>query len=190
MSVEYRTYDAPPVSRREVLRYFGAKAEDGTAAELFDSVLEETARDKVFSYRVAYAAVEPDELRALVGQSSDTLEKYIDGCRAAVIFAATVGFGIDRLISKYSSVSPVRALMLEAYGAERVEALCDLLQADLVRDCGGLRSRISAGYGDLPLSMQRSLVKRLDLGRRLGIALNESLLMSPSKSVTGIIGLK
>lgn len=187
MAVEYRTYQAPSVNEKEVLRYFGAKEQNAEFLSLLASVKDESL--DVFTYKVAYARVELDELRKTVGVRSETLERYLDGCRAAVIFAATVGFGIDRLISKYSSLSPVRALMLQAYGAERVEALCDVLEADVEREYGTVRPRISAGYGDLPLTMQRALVRRLDLGRRLGITLNESLLMSPSKSVTGIIGL-
>ncbi|MBR7160226.1 MAG: hypothetical protein IKD20_04220 [Clostridia bacterium] len=188
MAVEYRTYQAPSVNEKEVLRYFGAKGHDAESKVLFASVRDECAG--VFSYKVAYAQVELDELREMVGVRSETLESYIDGCRAAVIFAATAGFGIDRLISKYSRLSPIRALMLQAYGAERVESLCDRMQADVEREFGAIRPRISAGYGDLPLDMQRAFVRRLDLGRRLGITLNESLLMSPSKSVTGIIGLQ
>ena len=188
MAVEYRMYEAPSVNEQEVLRYFGAKGNDAESKALFGSVRNECA--DVFSYKVAYVRVELDELRETVGVRSETLESYLDGCRAAVIFAATVGFGIDRLISKYSSVSPVRALMLQALGAERVETLCDALETDVEGEYGAIRPRISAGYGDLPLSMQKVLVRRLDLGRRLGVTLNESLLMSPSKSVTGIIGLK
>ena len=52
-----------------------------------------------------------------------------------------------------------------------------------------LRSRFSPGYGDLGLEMQKDIFAVLDCPRKIGLSLNESLLMSPSKSVTAIIGI-
>ena len=51
-------------------------------------------------------------------------------------------------------------------------------------------SRYSPGYGDLPLELQREIIRVLDCGRTIGITLTESLLMQPSKSVTAVIGMK
>ena len=53
-----------------------------------------------------------------------------------------------------------------------------------------LTSRFSPGYGDLPLAMQQDVMEALDCGRTVGITLTDSLLMTPSKSVTAIIGMK
>ena len=52
-----------------------------------------------------------------------------------------------------------------------------------------LRPRFSPGYGDFPLSMQTPIFDALDCPRKIGVSLNASLLMSPSKSVTAVIGL-
>ena len=52
-----------------------------------------------------------------------------------------------------------------------------------------LKPRFSPGYGDLPLEMQRDIFRVLDCSRKIGLTLNESLLMSPSKSVTAIVGI-
>ena len=49
--------------------------------------------------------------------------------------------------------------------------------------------RFSPGYGDLPLSVQPTVLAALDAQRRLGITLSSSLLMTPTKSVTAIIGM-
>ena len=53
----------------------------------------------------------------------------------------------------------------------------------------GLEPRFSPGYGDLPLSAQKNIFAVLDPERRIGLTLNSSLLMSPSKSVTAFVGL-
>ena len=57
--------------------------------------------------------------------TSADLARYLGGCRRVVLFAATVGVAPDRLIQRYSRVSPSKALVMQAVGAERVEALCD-----------------------------------------------------------------
>ena len=53
----------------------------------------------------------------------------------------------------------------------------------------GCSPGFSPGYGDLPLDLQREIFAALDCPKRIGVSLNESLLMSPSKSVSAIIGL-
>ena len=81
----------------------------------------------------------------------------------------------------------------QAIGAERVEALCDAFCADVKRRAAeeGLcpRPRFSPGYGDVPLELQRDIFRVLDCPRKIGLTLNGSLLMTPSKSVTAVIGL-
>ena len=53
-----------------------------------------------------------------------------------------------------------------------------------------LKPRFSAGYGDLPLTVQREIFSQLNPDRKIGLTLNESLLMSPSKSVTAFAGIE
>ena len=107
-----------------------------------------------------------------------------------ILFAATVGVEIDRLIGKYGRLSPTKALLFQAIGAERIEALCDAFCADIKKEYNtGLEPRFSPGYGDLPLSAQKNIFAVLDPERRIGLTLNSSLLMSPSKSVTAFVGL-
>ena len=80
--------------------------------------------------------------------------------------------------------------MFQAIGSERVESLCDELCRELEGEWGTVRPRFSPGYGDLPLSLQKEIFALLDCGRSIGVALGENLLMSPSKSVTAIVGVK
>lgn len=126
--------------------------------------------------------------------SSNSLLKCLEGCQSAVIFAATAGLSIDRLIQKYNRIDMQKAVWLQAIGTERVEALCDsfclLIATEAEQRGQKCLPRFSPGYGDLPLLLQKDIVPLLDCERRLGICLNESLLLSPSKSVTAICGIK
>ena len=114
------------------------------------------------------------------------LAAHLKGCRRAVLFAATVGAGADRLITRAERTSPARALLLDAFFSERVEALCDAFCAQY----NDPRRRFSPGYGDLPLSFQREVFRLLDCPRLIGLTLGETLLMMPTKSVTAIVGVK
>ena len=52
-----------------------------------------------------------------------------------------------------------------------------------------LRPRFSPGYGDFSLEHQREFFRILEVQKKIGVTLTESLLMMPSKSVTAVIGL-
>ena len=53
----------------------------------------------------------------------------------------------------------------------------------------GVTERFSPGHGDLPLALQTDIFRALDCPRKIGLTLNGSLLMSPSKSVTALFGV-
>jgi cobalamin-dependent methionine synthase I len=108
-----------------------------------------------------------------------------------LVFAATVGVGVDRAIAKYSRIAPSKAFMLSALGAERIEALCDAFCREYAFEKNvALTPRFSSGYGDCPLDVQRQIFYLLDCPKNIGLTLNDSMLMSPTKSVTAFVGIK
>lgn len=169
-------------------------------AELQDRLADTLALLKgKLTYRVAYccARLAWDENGYPVlpfAQKSDNLKDNLSGCEGVIIFAATIGAGIDALIRRYERVEASRSLILQGAGAERVEALCDLFNEEvsrLAKEYGfDTLPRYSPGYGDLSIKVQPDLLKLVNAEKRLGISLNASYLMSPSKSVTAIIGIK
>ena len=188
-----KTYQEPPFCEKEILRYAGCKAADSKILSLMHSCISE-ARDKLI-YKVCYR-----ELSVSIKDSfcdfgcfnltSKSLAQNLKGCKRAVIFSATVGVEIDRLIAKYGRISPSKALMFQAIGAERIEALCDAFCCDIEKEKQtSLGPRFSPGYGDLPLSVQKDIFNVLECSKQIGLFLNDSLLMSPSKSVTAFLGL-
>ncbi len=188
-----KTYAAPPLDMGEVLRYARSSERDEAAAALLPSVITEALPH--LTYRVAYreTAVEVNgDTTKLCGLTvrSRLLAERLLGCHSALILAATVGTALDRLIARYTRLTPSRALLLGALGTERVEALCDLFCADTTVTLGRRTTpRTSPGYGDLPLSLQGELLPLLGAERHLGITLSPSLLMAPTKSVTAFVGL-
>lgn len=196
----------PPFSLSEIKRYAGIRKDMESSDILSDhSDIEQVMAECLaetegkFSYRVCYSVCDVKHLpdgRLDLGftvTDSASLIKHLENCDKAVIFGATIGLDLDRLIARYSRISPVKSLFFQAIGAERIEALCDCFNEEVriaAEEKGrNLVFRFSPGYGDLPLGMQKELFAVLDCPRKIGLTLNESLIMSPSKSVTAIIGV-
>lgn len=180
----------PEFDRKEILRYAGDKGETSEAlSTLLEECLTECKSD--FSPRVCFRLLEREEFFELFDkeQTSRLLQNRLQGCTHALIFAATVGLGIDRRIVKYASVSPAKALLFQAIGAERIESLCEVFCQEVSQGYGKTTARFSAGYGDFPLTTQSRFFELLDCERAIGLTLTDSLLMTPTKSVTAVVGL-
>ena len=121
---------------------------------------------------------------------SEDLGRLLEDCKEAVLIAATAGLSYDRLIRRYAHLSPAKALWFQAIGADAIEAVLDRFCLELSQEESPLTPRFSPGYGDLPLAFQRDLFRLLEPEQLLGLTLNESLLMTPTKSVTAILGIK
>ena len=194
--VRIKIYDAPEINVKEILRYAGARGEMPELKPLISECLAE-AKDKL-TYKVCYrqlSVIDNGDFLDLsfATTASNDLRKNLRGCESVVLFGATIGLGIDRLIAKYSSVSPVKALLFQAICAERIESLCDTFNSEIKAEHMAVgkatRPRFSPGYGDFPIEMQRKIFDALDCAKNIGLTLNGSMLMSPSKSVTAIIGI-
>ena len=189
-----KSFVAPEIDRREVLRYAGVREATPEIEKLLDECIEQA--EKILSYKVCYGifdiSVEEDWVKLGFSEvKSKSLSKTLSGCEGAIIFCATIGAGVDRLIAKYNLSSPARAVLTQALGSERVEALCDSfcnqIECDINKEC---TRRFSPGYGDLPLSLQKNIFISLDPSKMIGVSLGENLFMTPTKSVTAIIGIK
>lgn len=188
-----KSYKDLPFCQREIMRYAGCKSADETLTDLYRECVCEA--EKVLSYNVCYRTLEiktDGDLCdfSLFSLHSHKLAQNLKDCKSVILFAATVGVGIDRLIAKFARLSPSKALMLQAIGAAQTEVLCDAFSADIAKEYStSLRPRFSPGYADLPLSAQREIFAVLDCERKIGLTLNDSMLMSPTKSVTAFMGL-
>ena len=102
-----------------------------------------------------------------------------------MLFCGTLGPNVDRAIRKHR-LHPSLALVWDAVGTAAIEQLCDDFCSHLPKP---QRPRFSPGYGDLPLETQGPLLQLLEAERLLGVGLTDSLLMTPTKSVTAFVGL-
>lgn len=188
------------IDRKELYRYLGygrTIPDERTRQEAKDclSELMSAARPRFFC-REYSLSFHPDFRMdfSCFTVRSESLWKNLSGCEAVLLFAATLGIGVDLLLRRYSHIRMSRAVILQAAGTAAIEAYCDQENHRLKEEYKSrgfdLRPRFSPGYGDLPLSIQPELLKALEGEKYVGITLTDSLAMMPSKSVTAIVGIK
>ena len=194
--IEKKAYQHLSYNRKEILRYSGARENTPDVERLMEECIQEA--EKQLTYQVCFGEFPVRVLKEKIMFSdvtvfSKNLSRVLLYCDTAILFGATVGVGLDRLISKYSKLSPAKALMFQAIGAERIETLCNAFCEEKNKEYQmqgkSLCPRFSPGYGDLELTLQKDLFRILNLPKNIGLTLNESMLMSPSKSVTAIVGV-
>ncbi len=104
------------------------------------------------------------------------------------ILVSTLGPAIDKRIDALSKTDASRMLLLDAAANALIEDETNKFQERL-----GLKEetfRYGPGYGDVPLSMQRVIFDLMPEISKIGIVLDDSNLMHPMKSMTGLIGFR
>lgn len=179
------------LSDKEICRYLNMKACDESSIGIIDDCKLELSR--VAAPKAVYTKVhvkKTDEKLCLgFGEvCSKNLSKNLLGCKEVYIFCATLGQEVDRIIKKYSKIEPSRALVLDAVASTMIEAFCDYVNGFLGEKLS-LRPRFSCGYGDFSIQHQGDILELLEAKKRIGVALLDSYMMTPFKTVTAIIGI-
>ncbi|MBN1302712.1 MAG: hypothetical protein JW995_15955 [Melioribacteraceae bacterium] len=117
---------------------------------------------------------------------------HIRKAEEIIIFVATAGIKFDKWIFElYKSGHQLDAYVVDTIGSEVVESAGDWLETYLqnLYSVKGFKcsNRLSPGYCNWNVSEQHKLFSFLPEGF-CGIKLNDSALMTPIKSISGIIG--
>ncbi len=120
-------------------------------------------------------------------QSRDMV-RHLQNCQEVILFAATLGTGVDQLIRRSEVLDMSMAVILQACAAEAIESWCDRCEAEISKEVGHenlyLRPRFSPGYGDFSIHYQQELLQMLQASKRIGLTVTENCLMVPIKSVS------
>ncbi len=190
--------DEIAIRQKEVYRYlgYGHVFPNDEVTKLIEKCTAEF--HQTVSYKACYTKVPlgVDEQNTTVDFGfmkvrSRSLIYNLKGCREAYIFAATTGAMAERLITKQNRISALKGIVTDAVGSAAVEAFCDQINAFLGTTVDGqfLRPRFSCGYGDFPLEFQSVILSFLDTSRKIGLNMTDSLMMTPVKSVTAVVGI-
>lgn len=189
-----------PIDRKETARYlgYGNNEPDEVILKLMDEcegpLME--ACHPAFCYGV-FDIVLCSEEKVVLSECALELHgrdivKLLQNCSQAVLFAATLGSEVDRLLRKLQVVSMPKALITDAMAGTAIEQICNDFQKELSIQFPNMQQtmRYSPGYGDLPLAVQTDFLATLEAGKRIGLAVTNSNMLSPVKSVTAVIGLR
>ena len=172
------------LNMQEALRYLGAQSPDAALLTGLTALAEEL--QSRITPRFTWALTDTAEL-ALPGQLA---QRMLADCPRSAVLVCTLGAEFDLWMRQLSARDMARAVMLDALGSVYVEAGCDAAEDAIRARFPGkhLTDRFSPGYGDLPLDVQPRLLAsaRAD---RIVVGLTPSLLMTPQKSVSAIVGI-
>ena len=191
--------------RTEVLRYAGMGSADPAdidprIIEFADWAVEELYRQcrprftsKIFSLETVPEIENGLRFGGVLDVTSRSLSINLKDCGEAVFFAATLGVEADRLIKQYSSRDMSQGVLMDAAAAAIIETYCDSCQVNLEKELNKeyktLRPRFSPGYGDFDIRHQRDFMRLMDLPRTIGVTVTEGGMLSPTKSVTAVMGM-
>ncbi|MBN1693307.1 MAG: hypothetical protein JW845_07120 [Dehalococcoidales bacterium] len=119
--------------------------------------------------------------------------RLMERCEKVAFFALTIGGYLEELATHLADKGLVlQATVLDAIGSGTAEKLAARIEQNIREEAGRdsmvVSRRFSPGYCDWNVSQQEMVFRAL--GNNVpGITLNESMLMVPQKSVSGIIGI-
>ena len=184
---------------KEAIRYlgYGRHAVDEQTLALIDvsfGELDQTTQAKSV-YRIFDCKVTGED-QVTIGKmniKSRSLGKNLRGCKEAVVFGATLGTSVDILMKRYSLTDMAKSVVLQACAAAYLEEYCDDLQLSIGEELKAqnkwLRPRFSPGYGDFDIHHQDDILRMLDTAKKIGLTMTDSYMLTPTKSVTAIIGI-
>ena len=146
---------------------------------------------EIYNYDDASHTVDSEPLFTIAGNS---IIKHLDGCEKVICMATTVGFEIEREVTKkFERGEYLSSVLLDAAATAAVEQAADAMEknftAHFAKDGFKLRWRFSPGYGDWDLTEQAKLFKICG-AEQIGLRLSSAMMLEPRKSVTAIIGLE
>jgi len=185
-----KNYPTLNINKKEILRYSSCKEVTAEIELMMNDCINEVL--PLLKPQICYSEIDQEAINKILSYSKENsiFRQYMLGCSKAILFVGTIGFGFDQLITRYQKTSMAKAQMLQAIGASAIEELCNEFYKEINSIYPNCKPRFSPGYGDLDLKSQQLIFNILGCQTKIGVSLNASYLMSPSKSVSAIIALK
>ena len=182
------------LNMNEILKYLGFRGQ-----ELTEEIAAQIRRctDEVLAAatpRLTYRQV-PLVDGAVLGVTfaGKDIPQMLAQCEEVVLFGATLGPGVERLMMRYEVTNAADSVIMDACASTAIENICNNFESDMrsAVEAEGryLTDRFSPGYGDLPITEQPKFFALLDMTRRVGVSLTPTTIMVPRKSVTAIMGI-
>lgn len=185
------------IDRALALRYMGWRGEpDERVCALMDECETEllAAVKPRFVWRVFDISRSEDGIE-LSGcgflLTGNDIARHLDGCTKAAVTAATLSADADRLLKRLQLEDGAKAMAADALASVLAEQTSESARVDILTEMEGYSATwcYAAGYGDFPLEITPLLITAADATRKIGISCTGSNMITPQKSIVGIIGL-
>lgn len=188
------------LDREEVLRYLGYRGNKlpQELDSLIDSCIRNTLSLITPKYLCRRFSLEQTE-EGLLLKGTDVIFRgndiaaHLKNCKEVYLLCLTVGLEIEKKIRLSMMTAPDEGVIYDSCASTAIEGLADKVEQEISQAVSkeGLHTtwRFSPGYGDFPLETQRELLTLMEAHKRIGLSLNSSLLLTPGKSVTAVIGV-
>ncbi|MGN0316678.1 MAG: vitamin B12 dependent-methionine synthase activation domain-containing protein [Lachnospira sp.] len=186
------------LNKAEALRYMGVRSQkpDYKLDEIMDRCEEDIFNYakpryvyRVFDFKIEKNFVSFDQTNLILPGNSIT--EHLRGCDKAVAMAVTISGDIDKMLRIYQFSDMTKAVVADSLASVAVEQVCDKVETIIREEYNQYYQtfRFGIGYGDLPISCQRDFLNVLNAPKLIGLNVNESFMLTPTKSVTAVIGL-
>lgn len=186
------------IDRREAARYmgFGANKPDDRTSAIIDECEKALLAviNPKYVYRVFDIQLLDDGVKVLgtpLFLGGNDIRRHLEGCTKCVLFAATVSSGVDMRLRAFEAEDMTKAVVADCLASVAVEQVCNYVDSEVKERLSGYNQtwRFSPGYGDLPISVQRTFLDVLNAQKLIGLNATENNILTPRKSVTAVIGL-
>lgn len=186
------------IDRAEAFRYVGIKGTpDSLTVQLADEcekmLLAEIAPKFCWTY--AEISEHTKSKVKLSGHSilltGNDIAEHLEGCHGVVLMCATIGSNVDRLLRQVQMQDMAKAVILDAMASAAIEQVCDEAEKEISARLENKHFtwRFSPGYGDFPIEVQKNFLSELNAQKVIGICTNSSGMLTPTKSVTAVMGV-
>lgn len=182
------------VNFSEALRYlgYGGNIPDEKTKELLLLCGKELkqAMEGKFTYKV-FDLKEGQIPNCTFELKGKAIAKHLKNCTKVVFMCATLGNNVDTLIRKQQIKGMAEAAITDSLASAVIEQVCDKAEEMILKDFKEYEHtwRFGLGYDDFPLEGQKQFLDILDAPKRIGVCVNSSMMLTPTKSVTCVIGL-
>lgn len=184
------------INRAEALRYMGyTEQPDARICEVIDQCERELIKAsrpqfvwRAFNIVHGFSLSLEDCDFPLEGED---IEHHLRGCEKAAIVCATLSSDADRYIKKLDVSDSMKAVITDALANAMVEQVCEDARRDILDTMTGYTTTwcYGAGYGDFPIECAPMLIASVDAVRKIGVCCTATHMLTPKKTILGIIGL-
>lgn len=186
------------LNKSEALRYlgYGTNKPDKTVLELLNACekkILDIARP-TFTYKILDIEEIESGIKVVntnLCLTGNDVKEHLKGCTKVVLMCATAGVEVDKLIRTSQVRKMSDAIILDALGSVLVEKVCNEAEKIIKEELKDyyFTWRYSPGYGDLDIGIQENFLDIVNAQRLIGVSVTKSNMLTPTKSVTAIIGL-